>query len=225
MSAHATLTTHPTAAPPAHHPVRGRINSAFFHMMNGYLERKVGPLRDQITAAVRDAGEIVEVGPGNGPLFARLPDGARVHAIEPNRAWHARLCRSAERTGTELVLHTAGAESIDLPDGSVDAVLSGWVLCTVADPQQVVSEIRRVLRPGGRFAFYEHVAAPDGSTTRRVQDAVHDAWAWVFDGCQTNRDTAAIIRGAGFDHVDLRDVTVRTAFVPVRAQIAGTATA
>lgn len=228
MSARPTVTPSspaPDAAALPGHPIRGPINSAFFDVMNGYLERRIGALRDGVTAAVDDAAQIVEIGPGNGPLFDRLRTGTRVHAIEPNPHWHRRLRGSAARTDIDLVLHACGAESIPLPDDSVDAAISGWVLCTVRDPERVVSEIRRVLRPGGRFAFYEHVAAPHGGAVRRVQEAVHRPWSWIFEGCQTNRETGAIIRAAGFRHVDIRDVAVRTAFVPVRTGITGVATA
>lgn len=214
-----------TVPAPEDNPVRGPLNSWFFSALNGYLERRFAAMRDDVAAEVAGASDVVEIGPGNGPLFARLRAGTRVHAVEPNRHFHQRLRASADRAGIDLVLHDRTAESIDLPDDSVDAVISTWVLCTVKDPHRVLEEIVRVLRPGGRFAFYEHVAATQGSAIRSVQDLVHQPWAWIFEGCQTDRDTAARIRAAGFTSVDLRDVHVRTMFVPIRTQIAGVATA
>jgi SAM-dependent methyltransferase len=161
----------PGGPPTADNPLRGRFNSWLLQAYNGTIERETGPLRDEIVAAAGGAGEVVEIGPGNGPLFGRLRAGTRLHAIEPNRHFHDRLRASADHAGIDLVLHEGGAEAIDLPDASVDAVLGTWVLCTVGDPQQVLTEIRRVLRPGGRFAFIEHIVGPEGSAVRRVQDS------------------------------------------------------
>lgn len=223
-AAAATLTAGHGADVPRHgHPLRGRFNSWFFAVANWYLERRFGALRDGLVAHVRPGDVVVEIGPGNGPLFERLPAGVRVHAIEPSPHFHERLRASARAAGVDLVLHATGAESIPLPDDSVDVVLSAWVLCTVENPDRAVRELRRVLRPGGRFAFYEHVAAPDGSVVRRVQRFVRRPWAWLWEGCRTERDTAALVRRAGFDGVEIDDVRVRTSFVPLRTQVAGVA--
>lgn len=214
----------PATARDVDHPLRGRFNSWLLHALDSETERAIGPYRDQLVAALANAREIVEIGPGNGPLFDRMRPGTRVHAVEPNRWFHGRLRAAARSAGVDLVLHATGAEAIDLPDDSVDAAVSTWVLCTVAEPAAVLAEIRRVLRPGGRLLFLEHVQAPPGGR-RRVQRAVRRPWAWLFEGCQTGRDTAAAIRGAGFAEVDLRTVDVDTPLVPIRSQILGHAIA
>ncbi|MGB3827722.1 MAG: class I SAM-dependent methyltransferase [Ornithinimicrobium sp.] len=145
-------------------PPRGRFNSWFLNLLDGYVDTRTSRMRDEICNAGEDAKEVVEIGPGNGPLFHRLSAGTRVHAIEPDPYFHERLKASARRHGIELCLHQCGAQEMDLSDDSVDAIIGTWVLCTVTDPQRVLSEVARVLRPGGQFAFYEHVAAPPAAS-------------------------------------------------------------
>jgi SAM-dependent methyltransferase len=190
-------------------------------LLGGHFERRLGDVRHELLSGLD--GEIAEIGAGNGPTFRHLRPGTVVHAIEPNPYFHRRLVAEAQRRGIELVLHPVGAEQIDLPDGSVDAVISSLVLCTVADPAAVLASVRRILRPGGRFVFLEHVGARPGTAVRRVQEAVARPWGWVFEGCHTDRDTAQAIRAAGFASVDVRDIRMDTVVVPIRTQIAGTA--
>jgi len=84
---------------------------------------------------------------------------------------------------------------------------------------QTLAEVKRVLRPGGRFACVEHVAAPKGSAVARVQRVLDRPWRWIFEGCDTRRDLEGAIRAAGFAHVEVERVDVDTPFVPVRPQI------
>ena len=216
-----TLTTSPPTTQGIGNPVRGRFNSWFLELLDDYVERRLGSVRSELLGEL--GGEVAEIGAGNGPTLRHLRRGIVVHAIEPNRYFHRRLATEARRRGIELVVHPVSAERIDLPDGSVDAVISSLVLCTVADPAAVLAEVRRILRPGGRFVFMEHVRAGPGSAVRLAQKAVARPWRWIFEGCHTDRDTAQTIRAAGFASVDVRDVRMGTVFVPVRTQIAGTA--
>jgi len=218
-----TTTTLPrTVAADHDHPVRGRLNSLALAILEPGNATKLGAVRRRTFGTL--SGEVVDMGAGNGPILKYLSDEVDVvHAIEPNRHFHARLHREARLRHVELVVHATAGETLDLPDDSVDAVMTSWVLCTVADPDAVLAEVRRVLRPGGRFAFVEHVAAPPDSRVRRVQDLVHRPWKWFFEGCHTTRDTGAAIRAAGFARVESEAVSMDTAFVPMRTQIAGTA--
>jgi SAM-dependent methyltransferase len=202
------------------HPVRGRFNSAFLAMMDGYIDRRLHEPRQRL-AELR--GVVVDLGAGNGPVLRYLKPGTAVHAIEPNPYFHRRLAENAAAADVELTIHQVPGEAIDLPDASVDAVVCTWVLCTVGDPAAVLREVRRILRPGGQFVFIEHVAAPAGFV-RRVQRLVRRPWRWAFEGCHTDRNTAATIRAAGFTSVEVEEFRIRTAFVPVRTQIAGVAT-
>jgi SAM-dependent methyltransferase len=205
------------------HPVRGRFNSAFFWAMGGYLNWH---LRHHKATAFADLPPtVVELGSGVGSNLRYLPDGARLIAIEPNPHMHARLRRAARARGVDLEIRSVVAERIDLPDASADAVISSLVLCSVRDPEAVLAEVRRVLRPGGRFSFAEHVVAKPGTLTRWTQRTLRRPWAWVFEGCSCERDLAGSIRSAGFSSVDLAPYRIRSPFVPFNTHIAGTAVA
>ena len=128
-----------------------------------------------------------------------------------------------DRDEIDLEIRDVVGERIDLPDSSAEAVISSLVLCTVANPSQVVAEVHRILRPGGRYSYLEHVAAVEGTITRGVQRAVRRPWAWVFEGCSCERDLETVIRSGGFSSVDNRAYRIHSPFVPFNTHIAGTA--
>jgi ubiquinone/menaquinone biosynthesis C-methylase UbiE len=144
-------------------------------------------------------------------------------AIEPNVALHATLRDVARRRGVAGDVRDATAEELPLADASVDAVISSLVLCTVRSPERALAEVRRVLRPGGRFWSLEHVAAPEGTALARVQRTVRRPWAGLFGGCQVHRDTARLLLDAGFSSLELTPFTVRTPLVPIRPHLAAVA--
>ena len=90
------------------------------------------------------------------------------------------------------------AETIELSDASIDAVVGTLVLCSVSDVSQVLRESRRVLRPGGSLSLIEHVAAPVGTMRRRWQSWLEPTWAVVAGGCHLLRDPRLDIETAGF---------------------------
>ena len=145
---------------------------------------------------------------------------ARLIAIEPNPYMHARLRRAARRRGVDLEIRSVVGERIDLPDGSAEAVISSLVLCTVSDPDAVLAEIRRILRPGGRFSFAEHVVARRRTPTRWSQRVLRRPWAWVFEGCSCERDLTSVIASAGFASVEISHYRIHSPFVPFNTQIA-----
>jgi SAM-dependent methyltransferase len=203
---------------PNGHPVRGRLNAAFFQAVDGYMHWKYAALKARLFDGLPPV--VVEIGAGTGANFRYLRPGTTVIAAEPNRHMHAWLTARARRYGIQLDLRAACAEALPLPDASVDAVMSSLVLCTVDDPQAAVHEVLRVLRPGGRFVCIEHVAAPPGTAIGRLQRAVYRPWRWCFEGCHTHRQTGALLERAGFSSVTLEHFTWQSAFLPVRPQIA-----
>jgi ubiquinone/menaquinone biosynthesis C-methylase UbiE len=155
-------------------------------------------------------GNVLEIGPGGGNNLAFLSTSSpsrpslRWIGIEPNPFFHDRLRARGARLGIDVDVRAAIAEALPVPDQSVDAVISTLALCSVRDPQAALREVRRVLRPGGRFVFVEHVAAPHGTGLRILQRALRPAWCAFSDGCHVDRDTGDLIEAAGFAAVDLR---------------------
>lgn len=167
---------------------------------------------------------VVEIGPGVGANLRHYRSGTELIAVEPNRRMHPHLRRHAGVAGIRLRILETGAERIDeLAGGSVDDVVSTLVLCTVADPERSVQEIGRILRPGGRFRFVEHVAAAPGSFTRRVQAAVKRPWRWFFEGCCVDRPTGRLIDSGPFRSVHYEHFRMRSPFVPADPAVAGVA--
>ncbi|EFN57504.1 hypothetical protein CHLNCDRAFT_21078, partial [Chlorella variabilis] len=107
-----------------------------------------------------------------------------------------------------LQVVAGSAEALPLGDGSVDVVIAVHVLCCVGSPDRAVAEVRRVLRPGGRYLFIEHVAAQPGTRLASVQGWVAPVVRLVADGCNIDRDSLQTIRAAGFSAVQVR--TART---------------
>jgi SAM-dependent methyltransferase len=202
--------------------LRGPFNAAFFTAMGGYLDWLMRSRKQRVFANL--PREIVELGPGVGANFRYLPPGTRVIAVEPNPAMHAGLRARADRYKIELELHDVVGERLDLPDGSTDMVVSSLVLCTVRDPARVLGEVQRVLRPGGRYAFVEHVVAKDRPVLRRVQRLVRRPWAWVFEGCSCERDLADVIAGAGFGSLEVEAYRIHSPVLPFNTHVAGVAT-
>lgn len=203
------------------HTARGPFNAAFFSIMGPYIEWNVRHRKRRVFAEL--PGTVVELGPGVGANLRYLRPGSTLVAIEPNRPMHRRLRAAADRHGVHLDLRDSLAEDTGLAGGSVDSVISSLVLCTVSDPAEVLAEIRRILRPGGTFRFVEHVAAPAGTVTRKIQRALRRPWAWTFEGCSCERDLAGLLRAAGFARVDIEPYRLHTPFVPFNTQVVGVA--
>jgi len=220
-TSHATCPATPAADEFEAHGLRGPFNAAFFGVMGPYLEWHMRRHKRRVFGEL--PAHVVELGPGVGANLRYLPAGGTLVAIEPNPHMHRRLRARAARRGVRLELHGLVAEHIDLPDHSVDTVISSLVLCSVSDPDGVLAEVRRILRPGGTYRFVEHVAAPSGTPTRALQRAVRRPWAWTFEGCSCERDLARSIRAAGFTHVDVAPHRLHSPFVPFNTHIAGIA--
>lgn len=201
--------------------VRGRFNAWLLEVLDGYQHRKYAALKREMFGGLSHT--VLELGAGDGANFRYLAPGTRVIAIEPNVHMHRWLRARAARHGIDVDVRAATAEALPLADRAVDAVISSLVLCTVPDPARVLAEVRRVLRPGGRYWCIEHVAAPEGSALAGLQRALRRPWRWMFEGCETSRDTARLLREAGFASVEVTPFTLPTVFAPIRPQIAAVA--
>jgi SAM-dependent methyltransferase len=145
-------------------------------------------------------GDVLEIGPGGNPSFGYFPRSVRWWGIESNLTHHPSILTAAARVGIPAQVVEPSGCALPFRDSSFDAVVSLFALCTVSDPSVMLSEIRRVLRPDGVFAFMEHVAASD-FRTRMLQKAVRPIWIRFAEGCRPDCDTGSAIAAAGFTDV------------------------
>lgn len=213
----------PVAAGTFDNGPRSGFNAWFFDRLDRYINHLSRRHKESAFAGI-EAGTVVEIGAGAGANIRYLPAGARLIAIEPNLRMHERLRRRCRRAGIDLTIVPGGAEHIPLADGSVDEVICSLVLCTVADVDRVLSETQRVLRPGGRFRFVEHVVAPRRGVRRAIQRAIRRPWGWIFEGCNPGKDTAGLLQAAGFQALEVEHRKFRRSmFWPVNTAIWGIA--
>jgi SAM-dependent methyltransferase len=181
-----------TAAHPPIEVVDSRMGAALY---NPFLwageKRGMARLRRELLAGAR--GTVLEIGAGTGLNLRHYPEGLdELVLAEPGAriGSHIDLDRGPE--GVPVRLEQAPAEYLPFEDGSFDTVVATLVLCTVSDPQRAVSEAARVLRPGGRLLFLEHVRA-DGGWRQAMQRRSVRPWAAFADGCQCDRATVETI--------------------------------
>lgn len=196
-----------------------RIHAWVLANLGKRYERMVADRKRRLLTGLGDA--VLEIGPGTGPNLLYYPPGIRWLGVEPNPYMHPYLHAAAERAGLEVDLRSGTAEQLPVGDNSMDVVVSTLVLCSVSDPERVLREVHRVLKPGGRFLFLEHVAAPPGTLLRRVQFFICPLWKLIGDGCHPDRDTGPVIEHAGFSEVTYENF--RLPLGPVAPQIIGVA--
>ena len=203
------------------HPLFAR----YYARVSRLMEREVAAYRRVLLNDL--SGRVIEIGAGNGLNFPHYPATvAEVVAVEPE----AYLRRIAENTivraAVPITVVDGLAEALPAADGSCDAAVASFVLCTAADPERALAEVFRVLRPGGQLRFFEHVQA-DTPGRRRIQRAL-DATVLPFllGGCHCGRDTTRTIERAGFviERLDRLGTTDTGIPFPTAPQVLGTAT-
>src|SRR5215468_7513904 len=152
----AMATPVPFSAP--HSVLRARVFAFLLLRVNAKYEQLMAARKRTLLGDLR--GMVLEIGPGAGVNLSHYDSSVKWIGIEPNPYMQAYLRKEAERCGLQVDLRTGNAERMEVADQSMDAVVCTLVLCSVLDVGRVLNEIRRVLKPGARFVFIEHVAAP-----------------------------------------------------------------
>lgn len=185
-----------------------RLFAAWYNLLNVGVEGRVVPYRKRTAGCAW--GDVLEIGGGTGANLPYFPEDASLTFIEPDPHMIRRLRRHIRRRNKNASIVRQVGETLPFADGSFDTVVTTLVLCMVRDPDEVVREVRRVLRPGGAFFFYEHVVSPR-RRGRWWQDKLNPVWKCVTTGCNLNRDLTASIQAAGFSYVELEafDLSVR----------------
>jgi len=178
------------------HPIFAR----FYDRLFDSIEK--GGLADMRREMVSDAtGSTLELGAGTGHNLAHYPDTVTTLVLtepDPHMATRlrARLQHEGAPAGIDATVDEVSAEELPYADGSFDTVVSTLVLCTVPDPARALSEVRRVLAPGGSLIFVEHVRA-DGGVRAWMQDRLERPWGFFAGGCHPNRPTGELLGDAG----------------------------
>ena len=167
------------------------------------LDRALGHPRIEARRAAlvgQASGNVLEIGFGSG---ATLPfyDPAKVTrltVVEPSEGMNKRAASRLAASPVPVTSVPGAGEKLPFGDASFDTVVTCLTLCSVSDVAKVLAEIRRVLKPGGKFLFLEHVLSEDADR-RRWQVRLTPIQKVVGVGCHLDRDSAAMVRAAGFD--------------------------
>jgi ubiquinone/menaquinone biosynthesis C-methylase UbiE len=179
--------------------------------LNARYERFVSKYKQELFADV--SGNLLEIGAGTGANLRYLPNGVRWKGVEPNPFMQSYQREEARKLGLPIDVRIGTADALPVPDNSIDVVISTLVLCCVPSPLRCLEEVLRVLKPGGRFLFIEHVAAPRGTRLWRIQNLITPIWKRLGDGCHPNRETWIDVERAGFEKVTYETITAPTPIV------------
>ena len=173
-----------------------------------YQRKKVVPLAK---------GVVLEVGIGSGlniPFYNKN-NIEKIIGLDPSEELNVLAKRVADDSGIQIDFLINGAEDIDLPDNSVDTILITYTLCTIPNLNKSMSEMKRVLKPGGKFIFCEHGIAPDINIIK-WQRRINPIWGIFFGGCNINRNIPKIISESGFNISNLNQM-----YLPSTPKIVG----
>lgn len=178
------------------------------HLIRATMRRaRFAPYRQRGVSAA--SGRVLEIGMGAGENLSWYGSGViEVIGLEPSQSLAAMARAAAARAPVPVTVREASAEAIPLDAHSVDTVVMTWTLCSIADPHRALGEIRRVLKPDGRFHFVEHGLAPDRGV-RFFQRSLTPLWKHLAGGCHLDRDMAALVGASGF-----RLAEVHTGYMP-----------
>jgi ubiquinone/menaquinone biosynthesis C-methylase UbiE len=176
--------------------VRDRV-VPFVHDLVGVPMEKKPFIRDARPRLLdRAGGRVLEVGAGTGYNLAYYPDRVSDLTITDGMTGMLRRARKrAEQAGRQVTVTTTPVESMPFEDDTFDTVVGTLLLCSVDDQDRALAEIRRVLKPGGQYLFFEHVRSTDPKVAHS-QDRWEGVWRVVAQGCHPNRDTLPRIESA-----------------------------
>lgn len=201
----------------------GRAFSAIYdRAMKGTEEAGMREVRREALSAAR--GRTIDIGAGTGINLGLYPDGlTELVLAEPDEHMLRRLRPKLAGAGAKAVeVVQAPADRLPFPDDTFDTAVFTLVLCTVPDPRAALAEAARILRPGGKLIFVEHVRARDPGLAR-WQDRLERPWRFFGDGCHCNRDTVTTIEASPFEVESVEHGELPKAPPIVRPLVHGTA--
>jgi SAM-dependent methyltransferase len=201
----------------------GRFFAAMYdRLLAGTEEAGLADKRARLLSHAR--GATLELGAGTGANLAHYPDAVTELVLtEPSDHMARRLREKVAASGREAEVVQAPGERLPFEDDRFDTVVGTLVLCTATEPARVLGEVQRILRPGGRLLFLEHVRAEDPKLAR-WQDRLEKPWGFIGAGCHPNRDTLAAIEASGLAVEDVERGELPKSPPLVRPLISGRAT-
>src|SRR5690349_16777378 len=175
----------------------GRFFSAIYdRAMKSSEEAGMRELRRETLSQA--SGRTIDIGAGTGINVELYPQSvSELVLAEPDEHMLNRLRPKVPTWGRDVEVVQAGADSLPFEDDSFDTAVFTLVLCTVPDPAGALREAARVLRPGGKLLFVEHVRSQEPGLAR-WQVRLERPWKFLGDGCHCNRDTVASIEASPF---------------------------
>lgn len=201
----------------------GRLFTALYDRgLNASEEAGLRRMRRELLVGA--GGRVVEIGAGTGANLDLYPEGVKeLILVEPDPHMTRRLRAKLAGSGRTATVIEAGAERLPLEDAGFDTVVATLVLCTIPDPAAALREVARVLKPGGRLLFVEHVRAEDPGLAA-WQDRLEKPWRFFGDGCHCNRDTVATIGASPLTLDQVEHDHLPKALPIVRPLVRGSAT-
>jgi len=167
-----------------------------FSLNNPYVTRR----RRALLADA--AGEVLEIGFGTGLNLACYPEHIRkLTIVDPNPGMHRRAQKRIRERGIEVDQRVLGSERLPFEENSFDCVVSTFTLCSIEQVSKALSEICRVLKPGGKFLFLEHGLSPDASV-QRWQRRLNWLEMRLADGCRLDRNIKELVGSQAFSSVE-----------------------
>lgn len=180
--------------------INDKIFAALYDIVNQSVESKLVEFR-KMTAGVA-SGQVLEIGAGTGANFTFYRPDTKLTVLEKNEFMFPKIFNAATKCGIDTTLVKGSSFYIPFADNSFDSIVTTLVLCMVEDLESTLSEIKRVLKSGGVFYFYEHVKSSEGIRSR-FEDYINPFWKYFTNGCNLNRNLGQSISNCGFEKIYL----------------------
>jgi len=195
--------------------------AAIYDPATALIERTLlRPHREYLVANLD--GTVLDLGAGTGAMFPYFDSVATAstefHAIEPDSHMRRQAAEKANAQATPIRIESSPAEALPYDEESFDVVIASMVFCTIPDIESAVSEIARILKPGGELRFFEHVI--DDGWRAWVQSALAPLWKRLAGGCHLTRQTGSrLIADQSFDVVEIERLNLGV--TPIRPFVRG----